>query len=338
MARKRKWIHFTVAAVLLVGLAHGRAGIAQERRDFRDRVEPVDSQQRVMRLREECLSLRQKIDAGEGELGELRRRMAARLTVLYKFRALGYASILLPGKDIPGLMSDVTVKARIGQAERGLSYRWVEATLRQRHLRGLLTQRQEELGAAEREPERLAEGRETGRHAHRDPARSSTDTTSLQQPKAGLFKRIPYRKPIFTESAEQFHAFRGMLLPPTVGEMVPTYGSKDEKRSETFLHGDGITFIAPKGQPVEAVFDGVVVFSDWLREYGNVMIIDHGDHYHSLIAHAERLMKGVGDSVKAREVVATVGSTGSSSVTQLYFEIRHHGKPVNPMEWLASGK
>jgi septal ring factor EnvC (AmiA/AmiB activator) len=68
------------------------------------------------------------------------------------------------------------------------------------------------------------------------------------------------------------------------------------------------------------------------------MIIDHGDHYHSLIAHAERLMKGVGDPVKRGELVATVGNTGSSNTTQLYFEIRHHGKPVNPMEWLASGK
>jgi septal ring factor EnvC (AmiA/AmiB activator) len=119
--------------------------------------------------------------------------------------------------------------------------------------------------------------------------------------------------------------------------MVVTYGSKSEKRAETFLHGDGVTFMAPKGQPVEAVFDGVVVYSDWLKEYGNVMIIDHGDHYHSLIAHAERLMKRVGDSVKRGEMVATVGSTGSSNTAQLYFEIRHHGKPVNPMEWLASG-
>ncbi len=99
-----------------------------------------------------------------------------------------------------------------------------------------------------------------------------------------------------------------------------------------------MTFIAPKGQPVEAVFDGVVVFSDWLKEYGNVMIIDHGDHYHSLIAHAERLIKQVGDPVKRGETVATVGDTGSSRTARLYFEIRHHGKPVNPMEWLATGK
>jgi septal ring factor EnvC (AmiA/AmiB activator) len=67
-----------------------------------------------------------------------------------------------------------------------------------------------------------------------------------------------------------------------------------------------------------------------------MIIIDHGNHFYTLYAHAEEIFKAKGDYVEAGEVIATVGDTGSMIGPKLYFELRHHGKPVNPLEWLKS--
>ncbi len=290
--------------------------------------------QRIERLQDECKNLEGKLVERGEEQAALRRRIQARLTALYKFRALGYASTWFPMHEMSGSIQAGALMERVGSADHALVLRWREELLKRRHLEGLLARRQMELDTLK--------GQLVSREGSTKRPDASAELPTAQQRSdsrgAPLLKKIPRRKPIFSESAERFAALRGAMPPPTVGEMVVTYGSKGEKKGEAFLHSDGVTFVAPKGQAVEAVFDGVVVFSDWLKEYGNVMIIDHGDHYHSLVAHAERLLKQVGDSVRRGEVIATVGSTGSSNTAQLYFEIRYHGKPVNPMEWLVSGK
>lgn len=300
-------------------------------------------EEKLQRLKYECARLTERQVEVEWEQEDLKRRLKGRLSALYKFRALGYASTLFAVHDLPSFMGASHLLHQIGSADRDLQLRWHETLLRTRHLAALLTQRQRELATLE-EARVASSAMSPGSNSQvgfEDVSRTAEPSAGQgrsSQSGAALLKKIPLRKPVLGESVERFSALRGTLSPPTVGEIVLTYGSRGDKRTETFLHGDGVTFVAPKGQPVEAVFDGVVAFSGWLKDYGNVMIIDHGDHYHSLIAHAERLVKQVGDPVKRGELVATVGSTGTSRTAQLYFEIRHHGKPVNPMEWLASGK
>ncbi len=325
-----------VAVLCTLGLAQDGSDIEK----FRDETSLL---QRVERLQDECRNLEGTLVETDEEQAALRRRIQARLTALYKFRALGYASTLFPVHEMSVSSQAGALMERVGSADHALVLRWREGLLRRRHLEGLLARRQMELDTLKgqlvsREGSAKRPGGDSADKAPDSSAELPTAQQRSDSKGAPLLKKIPHRKPIFSESAERFAALRGALPPPTVGEMVVTYGSKGEKRGEAFLHSDGVTFVAPQGQAVEAVFDGVVVFSDWLKEYGNVMIIDHGDHYHSLVAHAERLLKQVGDSVRRGEVVATVGSTGSSNTAQLYFEIRYHGKPVNPMEWLASGK
>jgi murein hydrolase activator len=342
MTRKMQWTLLTVAAAISWAMIWGGIGLSQDGAVTGGKSGEASLQQKVRRLKDECVGIQRKLDGGEEEQTELRRRMRTRLTALYKFRTLGYASTLFPVHDLQSFMEAGYCMLQIERADRELNLRWHEASLRQRHLGALVVQRQMELRALEGQMASVGGSDDSVGRVGQAPALPATGIPTplekLEPSGTALLKKIPFRKPIFSESAERFPALRGTLSPPTVGELVLTYGSKGDKRAETFLHGDGVTFVAPKGQPVEAIFDGVVVFSDWLKEYGNVMIIDHGDHYHSLVAHAERLLKRVGDPVKGGEVVATVGNTGSSNITQLYFEIRHHGKPVNPMEWLASGK
>jgi septal ring factor EnvC (AmiA/AmiB activator) len=80
-----------------------------------------------------------------------------------------------------------------------------------------------------------------------------------------------------------------------------------------------------------------VIFSGWFNGYGNMVIIDHGESYSTVYAHAHELFKKLGDMVDTHEVIATVGETGSMAGSKLYFEMRHRGKPVDPLRWMKQG-
>jgi septal ring factor EnvC (AmiA/AmiB activator) len=86
---------------------------------------------------------------------------------------------------------------------------------------------------------------------------------------------------------------------------------------------------------VHAVGDGRVVYADWLRGFGNLLILDHGQGYMSLYAYNEGLLRKVGETVRGGEAVAEVGATGASAESGLYFELRRDGKPFDPMRWVA---
>jgi murein DD-endopeptidase MepM/ murein hydrolase activator NlpD len=132
--------------------------------------------------------------------------------------------------------------------------------------------------------------------------------------------------------------YEGKLPLPVEGNIIDTFGAKNHSPSRTILYNNGIIIHAPKGQSIRAVFQGRVVFAGWLKDYGKIMIIDHGERFYSLIAHADQLLKESGEQVESGDVIATVGDTGSPDGSKLYFELRRHGKPVNPMEWLAVHK
>jgi len=89
------------------------------------------------------------------------------------------------------------------------------------------------------------------------------------------------------------------------------------------------------GQEVRAVASGQVVYADWMRGFGNLMIIDHGQSYLTIYGNNESLLKQVGDKVDSSDVVATVGNSGGSQDSGLYFEIRHQGKAFDPMRWVS---
>ncbi len=132
----------------------------------------------------------------------------------------------------------------------------------------------------------------------------------------------------------QFTAFKGRLDFPAEGKIISFFGKTEDPRFKTTIYQKGIEIAAGKGDDIRAVFDGRVLYSDWFRGYGKIMIIDHGDGYYSLSAHASKLLKKVDDKVKKGEVVARVGETGSLKGPHLYFEIRYKGRPVDPLEWL----
>ena len=129
-------------------------------------------------------------------------------------------------------------------------------------------------------------------------------------------------------------ALKGSLPMPVQGEVVAPFGyhmDKGHYRVKSFR--SGINIMADLGAPVRALCHGQVIYASWFKGYGNMMIIDHGDHYYTLLAQLEQLLKERGDTVRTGEVVGTVGDTATLSGPGLYFEIRHHGKPLDPVSW-----
>jgi len=93
--------------------------------------------------------------------------------------------------------------------------------------------------------------------------------------------------------------------------------------------------LAPEGEEVRAVAPGRVVFADWMRGFGNLLILDHGENYLTIYGYNEAVLKKVGDPVHAGDVIATVGATGGAGTSGLYFEMRHEGKPFDPLTWVS---
>lgn len=137
--------------------------------------------------------------------------------------------------------------------------------------------------------------------------------------------------------ATGFRALRGKLPFPTRGTVEVGFGKVVNPRFNTVTVQKGLDIRAPEGTPVRAVADGSVVFAGWLRGYGNLVILDHGGGYHSLMAHLATVTHTVGAEVRAGEEVGTVGDTGSLKGAYLYFEIRKSGRAVDPAPWLLPG-
>ena len=128
-----------------------------------------------------------------------------------------------------------------------------------------------------------------------------------------------------------FAALRGKLALPVRGELGNRFGGP---RSDGGVTWKGLFIAARSGDDVRAVADGRVVYADWLRGFGNLLILDHGDNYMTLYANAEALLKQVGDAIRGGETLATVGNSGGNPESGLYFEMRHEGRPFDPLQWV----
>ncbi|WP_271409625.1 murein hydrolase activator EnvC family protein [Pseudomonas sp. Q1-7] len=128
-----------------------------------------------------------------------------------------------------------------------------------------------------------------------------------------------------------FAKARGQLPWPVDGRLVARFGSA--RGSDSRAKWDGVLIGAAEGSTVRAVHGGRVVFADWLRGAGLLVILDHGNGYLSLYGHNQRLLKSAGDVVNAGDSIATVGNSGGQDTPALYFAIRQQGRPTDPAQW-----
>lgn len=170
----------------------------------------------------------------------------------------------------------------------------------------------------------LAQLRAAAARAARDAARAKARTDADPARRTDAGKRRPA-----VASAPPLRV--GGLGWPVAGNLLASFGGRlpDGRRS------DGVLIAAPAGTAIKAVADGTVVFADWMTGYGNILIVDHGNGYMSLYAHADGLLKDPGTPVRRGDPVATVGTSGGQDMAALYFELRRNGTPVNPAGWLT---
>ena len=156
-------------------------------------------------------------------------------------------------------------------------------------------------------------------------------TKILAQPKSGsLFRNDNLPDNRFDGSP--FDQLKGKLTLPVKSAVTNQFGAP---RPDSSVLWKGLFLRTSAGQPVKAIAAGQVVFADWLRGFGNLLIIDHGKGYMSLYGNNETLYKQVGDVLRGGDTIAAVGNSGGNEDSGLYFELRHESKPLDPMKWLA---
>ncbi len=127
-----------------------------------------------------------------------------------------------------------------------------------------------------------------------------------------------------------FAALKGKLRLPVRGDVTNRFGAS---REDSGISWKGLFIKASEGAEVKSVANGRVVFSDWLRGFGNLIIVDHGDGYMSLYGNNQAVLKQVGDSVRAGDAIASVGNSGGNETNGLYYELRRQSKPFDPLSW-----
>jgi murein hydrolase activator len=156
-------------------------------------------------------------------------------------------------------------------------------------------------------------------------------TEMLAQPKSKSLLRND-NLPDNRFDGSPFDQLKGKLTLPVRGEITNRFGTP---RPESTVKWKGLFLRTSSGQAVKAIAAGQVVFADWLRGFGNLLIIDHGNGYMSLYGNNETLYKEVGDILRGGDTIAAVGNSGGNENFGLYFELRHKSKPLDPLQWLA---
>jgi septal ring factor EnvC (AmiA/AmiB activator) len=168
--------------------------------------------------------------------------------------------------------------------------------------------------------------------ARQKSKRSSPQHTAPSTSKRGKIERGPD----LANVSGAFAALRGKLNLPVRGSISGRFGSSRGDNATTWK---GIFIRASEGADVRAVADGTVVYADWLRGFGNLIIIDHGDDFLSVYGNNQSLLREAGAEVKAGQTIAAVGSSGISGggdeESGLYFELRHKGQPFDPLRWVG---
>ena len=316
------------------------------------------SESAIGRLREESIRIEQQVDAGEARLKDLQRQVrelqqaleaqqeqiARQVRAAYKAGRQDYLKMLL-NQDDPARMARMLRyygdfnRARMDEINR------YNQTIEQ--IRAASAQIAEQQGILQRDREALAERRialeserdkrgsilaglqSQSRDQQQEVRRREAERAEL----AALIKKLDEAITSIPTPAGSlpFAQARGKLPLPVAGRIGARFGS--QRGSDARLKWDGLLINAAEGARVHAVHGGRVVFADWLRGSGLLLILDHGDGYLSLYGHNQSLLREVGSWVQPGDAIATVGSSGGLSESALYFSIRHRGQPLDPAAW-----
>jgi len=302
----------------------------------------------IKRLQEEIRSARTRVNSTQHESDSQRQLVQARLAALYKYYRRSGLRILLSSASYNELLRTEKALGLIIGRDQNMLDRSIATLERQRRYESQLQARRTRLIEARsqiaEEQKRIKSTRlERTSHLDRIQQEKSLQLKALRELEEHarrlqqFIDKLPSEKKKYTATGVRFSRMRGRLAFPVKGDIVSRFGRQAHPELKTFTYQKGITVKTKAGTPIRAVHDGRVAFADWFKGYGYMIIVDHGEHYYSLSAHASELLKKVDDIVAAGETIAHVGDTSSLKGAGLYFEIRYHGKPQDPLTWLKKG-
>ncbi|MFC1591772.1 murein hydrolase activator EnvC family protein [Thermodesulfobacteriota bacterium] len=334
--------------------------VEQEEAQLLERLETIDKQ--LARENREYTSVNRKINDIQAKIRESRKNITAlkkesslkesylkrRLTALYKYHRRSGIKILLSAENYGVFIQQEKYLADIVGRDHQLFQHCLADLQKNRSLQKQLSSHKDDLLKAKSD---LLKKRESIKSARSDKVSFLKDIKrekslqikalkELEEHSRELQKfvdQLPRDRKKFQPRRKIFSKMKGHLKFPVQGKIISTFGKKEHPELHTYTFQKGINIRAAEGTKIKAIYDGKVIFSDWFKGYGNIIIIDHGDNYYSLSAHASSLLKKVDDIVHEGETIALVGDTSSIKGSCLYFEIRHHGKPQNPLRWLKKG-
>ena len=308
------------------------------------------SRKRVQVVEKDLAAFKKRVAAAEREeavartvLQQQLKRLTPRLRALYRLTRRQPLEVLLTSEDFSSLVwrartLEATMKSDLEllRAVQHVARLEHQALLELRRLQGSLASRmaflKEQVTFAQQQQAALRDVVAT-LTGEADLARRAL--RELEQADAELTRMLEDLKEGTT--ATGFRALKGKLPFPTTGVIEVGFGKVVNPLFNTVTVQKGVDIRAAEGAPVHAVAAGKVVFSGWMRGYGNLLILDHGSGYHSLMAHLASLTPEVGAEVEAGEEVGFVGDTGSLKGAYLYFEIRKGGLAVDPAPWMTHG-
>jgi septal ring factor EnvC (AmiA/AmiB activator) len=330
----------------------------REQRGLLETVEALDRAAAVIRrdlahVRRVSERARETLKSAEAETAAIRKRrkvleraMSSRAVALYKAGSAGPVRLLFAADGVRDMLSRLnTLKLLLGHdidlldRHRVESAALIEAEARAREA---LKGRDEALAQLRERSDQLKREREAKRklvaRLHQDRASERAALVELEAASRALeetltsLRQTPTRK--FELLGPPFESLRERLAPPVEAPIATSFGRVVDAEFKTETFQSGLEFDAPLGVAVEAVAAGQVRFAGWFRGYGKIVILDHGGEYFTISGHLADIRVEVGDEVKSRGVIGTVGDTGSLSGPRLYFEVRHGREPQDPRKWL----
>lgn len=178
----------------------------------------------------------------------------------------------------------------------------------------------------------ITQQKEAYQHALAELERSASRVDGLLKELEERRKTAAFQPP---RDVKGSHPFKGALHWPADGEILSFFGRQKHPTFDTYVQRKGIEIRTDEGSAIRSVMSGVVVFADWLKGYGQVIILDHANGFFSLYAHASKLLVKVGEQVGIGSVIGETGDTGLTGDSTLYFELRQGAQAVDPLMWLA---
>lgn len=287
-------------------------------RDLRDLQDEVAAKRDLVRARLRVLYQ-------EGRMNTLRVLFAS--TDYYDFLKRYYYLKWVSQKESQWLSNYMETVAHLEKKESELRTARADLLQDKRDVAGMVSGIQSDKRTKATLLNRVRGEKATYERAIRELEESASRVTSL-------IKELERKREAGSLSSRGFSHEKGRLGWPTSGEVVAFFGRQKHPKFDIFINRKGIEIQSQQGQPIRSVYQGTVVYADWFRGYGLLIILDHGENYYSLYAHAAKLLVSVGDRVRAQQVIGEIGDTGLTGDENLYFEVRRGGEPQNPLRWL----